>query len=147
MKRYRSHKIVEAAQIDGWFAPGSATPSGGVIVAGEDILAPPGFFARGNPHPGDYLVRYEDGYLSWSPKKAFEEGYTLVEPESVLEQKMEKLRNFIVCNAPDFEVENLQDIVNALAGWPKLRREMLRNQQDDAPDLDSLRASAPKEKA
>lgn len=23
-----------------------------------------------------YLVRYEDGYVSWSPSKAFEDGYT-----------------------------------------------------------------------
>ena len=28
--------------------------------------------------PGYYVV-YEDGYTSWSPTKAFEEGYTLIE--------------------------------------------------------------------
>lgn len=28
------------------------------------------------PAVGDYVVRYSDGYTSWSPKKAFEEGYT-----------------------------------------------------------------------
>lgn len=27
--------------------------------------------------PG-YFVVYEDGYVSWSPTKAFEEGYTLI---------------------------------------------------------------------
>ena len=27
---------------------------------------------------GGYLVQYEDGYLSWSPAKAFEEGYTRI---------------------------------------------------------------------
>lgn len=26
-----------------------------------------------------YLIQYEDGYMSWSPKKAFEEGYVLTE--------------------------------------------------------------------
>lgn len=28
---------------------------------------------------GGYLIQYEDGYMSWSPKKAFEEGYVLTE--------------------------------------------------------------------
>lgn len=28
---------------------------------------------------GGYYVRYEDGFESWSPAKAFEEGYTKVE--------------------------------------------------------------------
>jgi hypothetical protein len=29
-----------------------------------------------------YYVRYGDGYESWSPSNAFEEGYTLIEPEA-----------------------------------------------------------------
>jgi len=34
---------------------------------------------RGGPEPlGGYYVRYEDGYESWSPAKAFEEGYTQI---------------------------------------------------------------------
>lgn len=33
-------------------------------------------FARGTPKAGDYIVIYEDGYKSWSPAKAFEDGYT-----------------------------------------------------------------------
>lgn len=28
------------------------------------------------PIVGDYYVVYEDGYATWSPAKAFEEGYT-----------------------------------------------------------------------
>lgn len=35
----------------------------------------PNLVARGTPTIGDYFVVYEDGYSSWSPKKAFEEGY------------------------------------------------------------------------
>lgn len=27
-----------------------------------------------------YAVRYEDGYISWSPKKTFERAYRLVTP-------------------------------------------------------------------
>lgn len=33
---------------------------------------------RHNPQTGGYLVMYIDGYVSYSPAKAFEEGYTLV---------------------------------------------------------------------
>jgi len=31
-----------------------------------------------NPQAGGYWVQYDDGYESWSPAKAFEEGYTLI---------------------------------------------------------------------
>lgn len=31
-----------------------------------------------NPQVGGYYVTYEDGYTSYSPKEAFEAGYTLV---------------------------------------------------------------------
>lgn len=32
--------------------------------------------------PG-YRVRYEDGYLSWSPKETFERAYRLITPEEM----------------------------------------------------------------
>jgi hypothetical protein len=84
MRRYRSHKVVEAAPIHGISGVNAEVPfvdiltPGDAIVAGYRVEVPGNFFARGNPSPGDYLVRYEDGYLSWSPKQAFEDGYTVV---------------------------------------------------------------------
>lgn len=33
---------------------------------------------RSSPIVGDYFVLYEDGYESWSPKKAWEDGYTRI---------------------------------------------------------------------
>lgn len=33
---------------------------------------------RSTPVVGDYYVQYDDGYGSWSPAKAFEDGYTRV---------------------------------------------------------------------
>jgi len=33
---------------------------------------------RHEEYIGGYLVQYEDGYLSWSPAKAFEDGYTRI---------------------------------------------------------------------
>lgn len=37
------------------------------------------FVAKHNPAAGGYYVVYQDGYTSWSPAQAFEEGYTLIE--------------------------------------------------------------------
>lgn len=83
LRKYRSHKLVDAAPILAWFDPNAITAQGPNVTVGsnpdnvETINVPKDFFARGAPTIGDYLVRYEDGYLSWSPKKAFEDGYTL----------------------------------------------------------------------
>lgn len=72
MDRYQCHKVVEAGEIDhinGTFA---------VLTNGErvDITRlianhQSQMFKSG----GGYLVQYEDGYLSWSPKQVFEDGY------------------------------------------------------------------------
>lgn len=81
LARYRSHKIVHAAKI--------------MLVSNPDESA--GFEIRvaleggawrsidqawirkhcpaGGTIVGGYFVEYEDGYTSWSPAKAFEEGY------------------------------------------------------------------------
>lgn len=37
---------------------------------------------RPNPEAGMYMVQYEDGYISFSPGKAFEDGYTLLSPRT-----------------------------------------------------------------
>jgi hypothetical protein len=74
MKKYQSHKIVEAAVI-------VMHTDGLVVVRDPDgtehsVTVPNDFAARGEPSNGDYLVRYQpDGYLSWSPKPVFEAGY------------------------------------------------------------------------
>lgn len=39
------------------------------------------WFNKHNPEVGGYFVRYEDGYLSYSPKEAFESGYTAIKEE------------------------------------------------------------------
>lgn len=77
MKRYVSHKIVEAGVIIGISQGPDIDVAPWVDVEGFGrINVPRGFTARGTPEIGDYLVKYEDGYLSWSPKEAFEQGYT-----------------------------------------------------------------------
>jgi hypothetical protein len=81
MRLWRSQKIVEAEPITSYDDSGFRK----FVTTGEGVTtwrheAPGNFFARGRPRIGDYLVRYADGYMSWIPKRAFEEGYTLVEP-------------------------------------------------------------------
>jgi hypothetical protein len=74
MQRYRCYKIVEAAPIAA--AEFNQDGSGKVAVRPHEVVeVPAGFASRGAPAEGDYLVRYEDGYLSWSPKAVFETGY------------------------------------------------------------------------
>jgi hypothetical protein len=76
--RYKSHKTVWALEIDGVGA--KASFAGDRILTFRDegydpIMAPSEMFARYVPIPGDFLVQYEDGYRSFSPRKAFLEGY------------------------------------------------------------------------
>lgn len=102
-KTYRSHKIVDAAKIESYGYDGVTPETGGLVwvnlVGGERLNIPANlrgrlgdalqsdpskYISHGNTgavtlnldfEPG-YLVKYQDGYLSYSPKKAFEEGYT-----------------------------------------------------------------------
>src|SRR5215831_2822033 len=83
LPRWRSHKIVEAAQIV-YFKPGLVTVLQGVDLLSElgDIPVPDNFHARGVPPAGAYFIRYDDGYVSWSPAKTFEDGYLLLHDRS-----------------------------------------------------------------
>lgn len=73
MKRYKSHKIVEAAKIVNVDRSNDAVS---IAVDGGEVVS-----VSGDKHgvryaePGGYLIRYADGYMSYSPAKAFEEGY------------------------------------------------------------------------
>jgi hypothetical protein len=73
--RYVSHKVVEAGPIAA--AEFAADRSGRVALkSGEIVQVPPDFYRSGKaPEEGDMLVRYSDGYLSWSPRQAFLDGY------------------------------------------------------------------------
>lgn len=76
LPRYQSHKTVGALQI--------ANVSGTVITFVDEAFPPmhvdPSMFLRYTPTAGDYYVAYDDGYTSFSPQKAFEEGYSLITP-------------------------------------------------------------------
>jgi hypothetical protein len=74
MPRYKSHKIVHALQIK--------DVTGCTITPVEEGYAPfevePEMYLCYTPTASDYYVVYADGYKSFSPRKAFEEGYTRV---------------------------------------------------------------------
>lgn len=80
MKEYKSHKTVKAAKItaidtaagavEGWELR-IHTDDGGATEYKKNAA----IFARYMPVVGDYFVVYSDEYVSFSPAKAFEEGY------------------------------------------------------------------------
>lgn len=86
MPRYRSHKTVRALKIKSIEPDGSA-PRGAscscILTPEEADYAPfrvdEEYCRKHNPQAGGYYVVYADGYKSFSPSKAFVEGYSLIE--------------------------------------------------------------------
>jgi hypothetical protein len=80
MPRYKCHKEVWALKLDGvapvnqdgstWLYPADKTYAS-FMVSAE-------FVAKHKPTVGGYYVVYKDGYTSFSPADAFEDGYTLI---------------------------------------------------------------------
>lgn len=86
-QKWESHKTVEAFKIDSIVQYGLAMLGTGTALQGTDGQSETVDAAwitkhlpEGALHPaalvGGYFVRYKDGYTSWSPASAFEEGYT-----------------------------------------------------------------------
>jgi len=82
MPRYKCHKEVHALQILG-ISP--SEPDGSVDLYFEEkqfapIRVSKEWIAKHLPEDGvltrGYYVVYDDGYVSWSPEKAFQDGYT-----------------------------------------------------------------------
>lgn len=74
LPKYQCHKVVHALKIKsivGLLITPEDSGYGQFTVASE-------YLEKHNPQPGGYYIVYEDGYKSFSPAKAFEEGYTLV---------------------------------------------------------------------
>lgn len=80
---YKSHKTVRALQITGVQQDPMDLASVNVKLGNrpEAVNLTGGILARYTPRVGDYLVEYEDGYVSISPQKNFEDGYSLIESE------------------------------------------------------------------
>lgn len=84
MKTFKSHKLVQAVKISQIVKhPGSPAryTDAYCYILGADGLKydlGPGWLDKHKPEPGGYLVRYSDGYQSYSPAAPFEQGYTEV---------------------------------------------------------------------
>lgn len=88
MNRYKCHKEVYAFKInaisydvDRAGIDNRETDGSGYLLAetpfGTELKVSANYLTKHNPQVGGYYVRYDDGYESYSPAKAFEEGYTL----------------------------------------------------------------------
>lgn len=80
MPKYNCHKQVWALKIK---SVGIRADGSGIITPDEDGYASFAVNARfmdtHQPESGGYFVVYKDGYESYSPAVAFEEGYSLEE--------------------------------------------------------------------
>lgn len=88
---YKSHKTVRAAPML-WLSGELAGAFKVMLeVDGErvEVSVPMETFARGRPQAGDYIVLYDGGYVSWSPKAAFTAGYTREDDGERPKQKSE----------------------------------------------------------
>jgi hypothetical protein len=75
MPKYQCHKKVWALKIAG-------ISLNGELAFADDgyapILMPKDWLDKHNPEVGGYYVVYQDGYKSFSPAQAFEEGYSRI---------------------------------------------------------------------
>lgn len=86
MRKYKSHKTAEAFKIIDIIAINPTHSS--LIGDGIAVEVTRDFFMKHNPYRGGYYVKYQDGYDSFSPAEAFEDGYTEIGTEP-LEPKKE----------------------------------------------------------
>ena len=79
MPRYKCHKQVHALKI---LHVHIESDERGLVTPVDDGFAPffvsSEFMEKHNPEGGGYYVVYKDGYKSFSPAKAFDEGYSLI---------------------------------------------------------------------
>jgi hypothetical protein len=88
LPRWRCHKEVSADRIkairlldserDTEVLPDGDSGTRWDLAGGTTVVVSNDLIARGTPRVGDYFVIYADGYESWSPRGAFEEGYDAI---------------------------------------------------------------------
>lgn len=83
MPKYECHKQVWALKIAKIVIDGEGEEretDGSAVITPEEVGYAPfkvdsSYITKHNPKIGGYYVVYQDGYKSYSPVKAFEEGY------------------------------------------------------------------------
>ena len=92
MPKYKSHKEVCALKIEGIIFDKHIAEGEGRETTGKATIIPADeryarfevsaeYVSKHNPQPDGYYVVYEDSYKSFSPAKAFEDGYNLIKKE------------------------------------------------------------------
>lgn len=82
MQKYQCHKVVEATKITLVTSLSEDVEGKPQIIPHKAEVETDGgetfrvSYGEKMPQAGDYVVRYADGYVSWSPAQPFEEGYT-----------------------------------------------------------------------
>ena len=83
LPKYKCHKEVSALKIKDIIDANLGTK---MIDSEEDGYEPftvsADYVRKHNPKQGGYYIVYKDGYESYSPAKAFEEGYTQISEEA-----------------------------------------------------------------
>jgi hypothetical protein len=91
LQQYKCHKTVRAAKIIQVDQKPNPDPTGLSVASSYGAMltlnseAVPAievaaeWMIKHKPEVGGYYVVYEDGYASYSPQKAFEDGYSLIE--------------------------------------------------------------------
>lgn len=123
LPKYKSHKIVRALSIAAIevHEDKSATiaPS---LTAYAPFKTQPGWAERfkGSEEDKGYYVVYDDGYASWSPTEAFENGYTKLRedhsPLSELKAALQADADYAwtwQCNLACIGIDSVSDIANA----------------------------------
>ena len=72
---YKCHKTVEAFKILGT----ESMSNGQICLVGDGVrmIVESAYVDKHRPQVGGYYVKYHDGYQSWLPAKAFEDGYSI----------------------------------------------------------------------
>lgn len=85
LPRYKCHKQVWAlkiADVKDTTNPGDETDGSRILIFEDSKYAPirvnHEYVRKHSPASGGYYVVYEDGYKSFSPAKAFEDGYSKI---------------------------------------------------------------------
>lgn len=93
--QFKAHKTVQAFKIKAveQTSANQAFPGGSWEIIPEDAAlfvarVEHSWFEKHRPLAGGYFVQYADGYKSFSPAKAFEEGYILIDNDSAIEREI-----------------------------------------------------------
>lgn len=144
LPQWKCHKVVEASKVElieqGTEPDPIRFPNGSWLLSLEGV---PGcievaheWVQKHNPQVGGYFVRYADGYTSYSPAPAFEDGYArlpggldglkpyqqrVVIEAAELEPRLEQLTTFLGTETfealPADEAEDLRDQHDAMADY------------------------------